>query len=87
MYLLLIRKGATKNNLLKFMIEMEKGKHTKIPNVEIIPVTAFRLIPETRNNNSNSPEAEGHLTIDGENITVGPIQAQILPSTAKIFVK
>ena len=79
MYLLVIRGGATKANLLKFMLEMEVGKHTNIPGVEIIPVKAMRLIPEDT--------SQGHMTIDGESIPVAPIQAQSMPSTAKIFIK
>lgn len=78
LYLLIIRKGTSKTTLLKFMLEMETGNHIHLPGVEIVAVTAFRLVPE---NNT------GHLTVDGENIPVGPIQAEILPRAARIFVK
>jgi hypothetical protein len=60
------------------MIDMEKGQHIHIPGVEIIPVTAFRLIPG---------DQTGFLTVDGENIPVGPIQAQTMPSMVNLFIK
>ena len=79
MYLLIIRKEATKSNLVKFFNGLEEGNHIHIPGVEIIPVRAARILP-------SNPDI-GTLTIDGECIPVGPIQAQILPSMANLYVK
>ena len=79
---MVIRGGTKKSTLVKFMLEMEEGNHTKIPGVDIIPVTAFRLIPD-----ETSDKSTGFLTMDGENIPVGPIQAQTMPSMMDLFVK
>ena len=79
LYLLIIRKEVSRSNLLHFFNAVEEGKHVHIPGVEIIPVRAARISP--------SDTDSGTLTIDGECIPVGPIQAQILPSMANLYVK
>ena len=73
-----MRKGVSKSNLMKCFSEAKKGNHIKIPGVEIVPVTAFRMVPS---------DTSGYLTMDGESIPVSPIQAQILPSIVNLFVK
>ncbi|GAB6020366.1 hypothetical protein CHUAL_003075 [Chamberlinius hualienensis] len=76
MWLLIIRKGVSRSQLLQFLLTLETGGHVDYPWVEIIPVTAFRLEPITPG---------GHLTVDGELVPYGPIQAQILPSITRIL--
>ena len=76
---MIIRKEVQKSDLLKLMSKIEEGKHECITGVEMIPVTAFRLIPQDLDS--------GYLTTDGESIPIGPIQAQILPSMACLNVK
>ena len=76
---MIIRKNVTKSDLLKLMAKIEEGKHETVAGVEVIPVTAFRLIPHDVD--------VGYLTTDGESIPVGPVQAQILPSIASLYVK
>jgi len=44
----------------------------------IVPVLAFRLEPDV----SLPP---GLLTVDGEQVDYGPIQAQVLPSMARVM--
>jgi len=44
----------------------------------IVPVLAFRLEPDP----SLPP---GLLTVDGERVDYGPIQAQVLPSMARVM--
>ena len=60
-------------------MESESGNHVKIPGIDIIPVKAFRMVPTDNDS--------GFLTMDGESIPVGPIQAQIVPSMLNLFVK
>lgn len=69
----------TKSQLLKCFTSLEEGKHIDIPGVEVIEVDAFRLVPGN--------EEEGCMTTDGECIPVGPVQAQIIPSIANVYVK
>lgn len=47
-----------------------------VPQAEMIPVTAFRLEPET---------SGGHMTVDGEVVDYGPIQAELMPSLANVM--
>ena len=78
MHLILIRKGVSKSTLFKMFFESQKGNHVNYPGIEVIPVTAFRMVPS---------ENSGFLTMDGESIPVGPIQAQVLPSSLNLYVK
>ena len=80
--LMIIRNGITKKNLIQMMVDVEQGKHVSIPGIEIIPVRAFRLEPL-----GNSTQGAGIMTLDGEVIPTGLIQAHIMPSAAKVFVK
>jgi diacylglycerol kinase family enzyme len=63
-------------------MDMETGKHVNIPGIEIIPVRAIRLEPL-----GNPTQGAGIMTMDGEMIPTGMVQAHILPSAAKVFVK
>jgi sphingosine kinase len=58
------------------MTALETGSHVSHPEVEVVPVSAFRLEPA---------EETGYLTVDGEVLPqVEPVQVQVLPSIAKI---
>ncbi|XP_042891190.1 sphingosine kinase 2-like [Penaeus japonicus] len=76
-WLLLVRGNATKANVLKFLLGLD-GSHLNIPGVELIPVDAMRVVPNT---------TKGTLTVDGEVIPWGPIQANILPGKGKILTR
>lgn len=80
-WLLIIRAGVSRSQLLSFMLGLSSGSH--IPTqanqyIQMIPVTAFRIEP--------SGSTPGHMTVDGENVEYGPIQAEIFPSLAKVMV-
>lgn len=79
LHLLLVRKEVPKGALLKFLNEVEEGKHVHTPGVELIPVEAFRLIPLDRES--------GYMTTDGESIPVGPVQAQVMKSMVNLYIK
>ncbi|XP_055612605.1 sphingosine kinase 2-like [Uranotaenia lowii] len=79
-WLVIIRGGVGRAQLLSFMLGLSSGTH--IPNreneyIQMIPVTAFRIEPSG---------TTGHMTVDGENVEYGPIQAEIFPSLAKVMV-
>lgn len=42
----------------------------------MIPVRAFRIEPEGTN---------GHMTVDGEEVDYGPLQAEVFPSMANVM--
>ena len=82
LHLLIVRGGISKKNLLQMLMEMETGKHVNIPGIELIPVRAIRLEPL-----GNPNQGAGIMTMDGEVIPTGVVQAHIMPSVAKVFVK
>ena len=61
---------------------METGKHVNIPGIELIPVRAIRLEPL-----GNPAQGYGLMTMDGEVIPTGIVQAHIMPSASKVFIK
>lgn len=79
-WMLVIRAGATRQEIFKFLISMSSGTHVpSAPNqhIEMIPVTAFRIEPTG---------TQGHFTVDGERIEYGPIQAEIFPGLSQVLV-
>ncbi|GLH14475.1 Uncharacterized protein GBIM_18869 [Gryllus bimaculatus] len=75
-WLLVIRAGITRAQLLQFLLGLSSGSHLTCPRAEMIPVTAFRLEPEA---------GTGHMTVDGELVDYGPIQAELMPSLANVM--
>ncbi|KAM4650598.1 sphingosine kinase 2 [Discoglossus pictus] len=69
-HLFFVRAGISRAALVRLFLAMEKGTHFEMacPYLVHVPVRAFRLEPLTR---------KGILTVDGERVEYGPIQAQI----------
>ncbi|KAG8546821.1 hypothetical protein GDO81_029778 [Engystomops pustulosus] len=69
-HLFFVKAGISRTALVRLFLAMEKGTHIGIecPYFVHVPVRAFRLEPLTR---------KGILTVDGERVEYGPIQAQI----------
>lgn len=79
-WLMIIRGGASRQELFKFLISLSSGTHiptTKNEFIQMIPVTAFRIEPSGN---------QGHLTVDGERVEYGPIQAEIFPGISKVLI-
>ncbi|XP_071450966.1 sphingosine kinase 2-like [Hetaerina americana] len=79
-WLLVVRAGITRAQLLQFLLGLSSGTHLKCPLVEMIPVRAFRLEPK----DSNSP-TRGHVAVDGELVDYGPLQVELVPSLARVL--
>lgn len=82
-WMLVIRAGATRQEIFKFLIGLSSGTHIpSVPNqhIEMIPVTAFRIEPMA------TASGQGHFSVDGERIEYGPIQAEIFPGLSKVIV-
>uniref|UniRef100_A0A1B0FA55 sphingosine kinase n=1 Tax=Glossina morsitans morsitans TaxID=37546 RepID=A0A1B0FA55_GLOMM len=80
MYLVIIRSGITRPQLLNFLINMSTGTHVPTENSEFIKafhVTAFRLEPG---------QSQGIITVDGERIEFGALHATIFPKAVRIMV-
>lgn len=75
-WLLYLTGSLSKSQVLTFLISLESGKHVDLSYVNMVPVRAFRLEPL---------DDVGVLTIDGERIETGPVQARVLPSVANVM--
>lgn len=86
-WLCIIRGGATRQDLLRFLLGMSNGTHLMQQSrfIEMIPVTAFRIEPETDTVSLAAEKQHGHFTVDGERVEYGPIQAEIVPGAARVM--
>lgn len=57
---------------------MENGTHLNIPGLQIIPATGIRLVPH---------DATGLLTVDGEVVPYGPLEAHVMPGAGRVMVR
>ncbi|XP_069463137.1 sphingosine kinase 2 [Ambystoma mexicanum] len=77
-HLFFVKAGITRAALIRLFLAMEKGTHFQLdcPHLHHFPVRAFRLEPLTR---------KGTLTVDGERVEYGPIQAQMHGSLSNLL--
>lgn len=79
-YLVIIRAGIGRSQLLQFLLNMSSGTHladAPTSYIQVTPVTAFRI----------EPEDEGDIiAVDGERVGCGAIQAEIIPGLIKVMV-
>lgn len=80
MWMLIIKAGISRAQVLSFLIGLSQGHHTDSNNeyIKMVPVSAFRIVPE--------PSSNGYLTVDGESVEYGPIQAEVFPKIVNILV-
>ncbi|KAM9782979.1 sphingosine kinase 2 [Neosynchiropus ocellatus] len=78
-HLTFVRAGISRATLLRLFFAMERGTHHTVssPYVSHVACRAFRLQPLS---------ARGTLTVDGELVPYGPLQAQVHPSLARLIV-
>ncbi|XP_035990576.1 sphingosine kinase 2 [Fundulus heteroclitus] len=78
-HLTFVRAGISRATLLRLFFAMEKGNHHSVtsPYVSHVTCKAFRLQPLS---------TRGTLTVDGELVPYGPLQAQVHPSLARLIV-
>ncbi|CAM9706026.1 unnamed protein product [Choristocarpus tenellus] len=77
MYLLTVKKGASKWKMLQLLMDMEKGKHLRhVDVVQCHCVRAFRLEPLTN---------RGRTSLDGEEIDNGPVQQHVWRHASKVM--
>lgn len=77
-HLLWVRGGVSRAMFLRLFLAMERGSHFNLgcPQVGYAPARAFRLEPLT---------PRGMLTVDGELVEYGPLQAQIHPGLGTLL--
>ncbi|XP_074163494.1 LOW QUALITY PROTEIN: sphingosine kinase 2 [Sminthopsis crassicaudata] len=73
-----VRGGVSRASLLRLFLAMERGGHFGLgcPQLGYATARAFRLEPLTRH---------GILTVDGEQVEYGPLQAQIHPGLGTLL--
>ncbi|CAK6973506.1 sphingosine kinase 2 [Scomber scombrus] len=78
-HLTFVRAGISRATLLRLFFAMERGTHHSVnsPYVSHVSCRAFRLQPLS---------TRGTLTVDGELVPYGPLQAQVHPSLARLIV-
>ncbi|XP_038140224.1 sphingosine kinase 2 [Cyprinodon tularosa] len=78
-HLTFVRAGISRATLLRLFFAMEKGTHHTVssPYVSHVTCKAFRLQPLS---------TRGTLTVDGELVPYGPLQAQVHPAMARLIV-
>ncbi|XP_030753752.1 sphingosine kinase 1-like [Sitophilus oryzae] len=83
-WLLVVKYGASRTQLLQFLLGLSTGAHAINNNrssgeyIKLIPVNAFRIEPDMTEN--------GYITVDGEHVDYGPIQAEIFPELGRVMV-
>ncbi|XP_054159202.1 sphingosine kinase 2-like [Oppia nitens] len=77
-WLLFLRSKVSRRQVIQFLLALEKGRHPALPYVDFVPVRAFRIEPY---NNI------GKMTVDGELVESGPIQAEVVPRMATILTR
>lgn len=77
-HLIYVKAGISRRSLLRLFLAMEKGGHlnTNCPHVVYVKVKALRLEPYSPN---------GIITVDGELVDYGPVQAQIHGTLARLI--
>ena len=81
LWLVIVRNRLSRIDLLNMLTSVEKGAHGGIDGVDIIPCLAVRIEP------SGNDRAEGTMTVDGEVIPHGPVQARVVPSACRVLTK
>uniref|UniRef100_UPI00358F163E sphingosine kinase 2-like n=1 Tax=Myxine glutinosa TaxID=7769 RepID=UPI00358F163E len=78
-HLWIVRAGISRRALLRFFMSLARGRHLTVdsPHVAHITARAFRLEPL---------QPGGIITVDGEQVEYGPLQAQIHPHLARLIV-
>ncbi|GFS28880.1 sphingosine kinase 2 [Trichonephila inaurata madagascariensis] len=78
MWLIVIKAGVSRAQAMYFLASLQTGDHVHIPYVDVIPIHAFRLEPL---------RDDSYLTVDGEVIPCCSIQAEVLPSMARVMTR
>ncbi|XP_045496138.1 sphingosine kinase 1-like [Colias croceus] len=73
MWMLIIKAGISRSQIFSFLVTISQGNISEVNNeyIKLIPVSAFRIVPEGQT---------GYITVDGELVEYGPIQAEIFPN-------
>lgn len=82
-WLLIVKAGATRTQVLHFLLGLSTGAHAANAQssggpIELLAVRAFRIEPDM--------SESGCMTVDGELVEYGPIQAEVFPGLSRVMV-
>lgn len=79
-WLLIIRGNVSRSQLLHFLLGLSTAAHVHNTGngIDFLPVRGFRIEPDM--------EEKGYMTVDGEHIEYGAIQAEVFPGLARVMV-
>ena len=81
---MVLRKGLSRNEILNFLMCLKHGTHADLiagnDLIQLISCKAFRLEP------ANCDQNSGNITVDGELVDYGPIQAEVFPDIVQVLV-
>jgi len=63
-------------DLFKMIDKMAKGSHTEMSMIHVVEAKAFRIEPT---------DGPGMMTLDGEEVPYGPLQAQVHPQMGRVL--
>lgn len=76
-YLIYTESSVTRRlDLFKMIDKMAKGNHTEMSMIHVVEAKAFRIEPT---------DGPGMMTLDGEEMPYGPLQAQIHPQMGRVL--
>lgn len=67
-----------RREVVKFLLNLERGNHVKLPFVHLVPVSEFRL-------ESYSPNSK--FTVDGELVNTNRVHCEMMPCIARVMTK
>ncbi|XP_067881464.1 sphingosine kinase 2-like [Heterodontus francisci] len=78
LHLCYVTAGVSRAALLRLFLAMERGTHfdLRCPHLHCVPALAFRMEPLT---------PRGIITVDGERVEYGPVQAQVHGGLARLI--
>lgn len=81
-WLLIVKAGASRSQVLRFLLGLSTGAHASASSsdgpIQLLAVRAFRIEPDMTE--------KGCMTVDGELVEYGPVQAEIFPGLARVMV-
>ena len=79
-WLLIIKGNVSRSQMLHFLLGLSSGAHVQntVDGIDLLPVKAFRIEPDM--------SEQGYITVDGEHVEYGPIQAEICPGLSRILI-
>jgi len=81
-WLFIIRAPISKLQLMQLLLAMSDGSHVNHSCLQLIPVKAFRLVPELTTSGHRS-----YLDIDGEQLDSQAVQVQVMPRKGRVFMR